>query len=296
MNFRIGSLGRELSYSLRRSPSLFIGTLVTILISLTFLGGGLVVREAVNEATVRWQDGVEFIVFMNPEASAAEIDAVSVKLTASPEIESFNFLDKQAAFTEFQSIFSENPQIRDSVSIDDMPPSFRVAPLNPDSVVVEELASSYRNDPGVFQVVAAVDTIRQIEEFTNDINWVFTVVGLLLLGSALLLVYNTIRTTIFARRREVEVMRLVGASNWYIRLPFMSEGILQGLIGGLLTLPFLQWWNRFLSNLGQDGLALLSDLHAPERDMLWIWLVMAGLGALIGALASTVALSRFLDV
>ncbi len=296
MNFRIGNLGRELSYSIRRSPSLFIGTLVTILISLTFLGGGLVVREAVNQATERWQDDVEFIVFMNPEASPAEINAISSKLDANPEIERHNYVNKEAAFEEFQNIFRDSEQIRDIVSAEEMPPSFRIVPQNPDSEVVEELADQFRADPGVFEVVAAVDTIRQIENVTNSINWVFTVVGLLLLVSALLLVYNTIRTTIFARRREVEVMRLVGASNWYIRVPFMAEGVLQGLLGGLLTLPFLWRWNTFLSRLGGDGLALFDNLEAPRADMMLIWLGMTALGVLIGAIASTVALSRFLDV
>jgi len=113
----------------------------------------------------------------------------------------------------------------------------------------------------------------------------------------LLLVYNTIRTTIFARRREVEVMRLVGASNWYIRVPFMIEGTLQGLLGGALTLPILQLWNNVLSDIGSgDGLALLADLRAPDQTVIMIWLAMTALGAVIGMVASVVALSRFLDV
>ncbi len=296
MNFRIGNLGRELSYSIRRSPSLFIGTLVTILISLTVLGGGLVVREAVNEATARWQDDVEFIVFMDPEASAPEINAISASLSSNPEIDRFQFVDKEAAFLEFQTLFSNSEQLADSLSVQDMPVSFRVVPVDPDAAIVETLADDYREQAGVLDVAAAVDTIRQIEGITGKINQVFTVVGLLLLLSALLLVYNTIRTTIFARRREVEVMRLVGASNWYIRAPFMTEGVLQGLLGGLITYPFLLWWNGFLSNLEEDGLALFASLQAPSGDMLWIWLLMTALGAVIGAIASTVALSRFLDV
>lgn len=297
MNFRVGNLFREVTYSLRRSPSLFIGTLGTILISLTFVGGGFVVRAAVDSATERWRDGVEFIVFMSPDATAAETDSVSNKLLANPEIERFTFVNKQEAFDEFQEMFRDSDQIRDSVTVDDLPPSFRIVPRNPESDVVEALADGFRDDPGVFEVVAAVDTIQDIEEFTDDLNFVFTVVGLLLLISATLLVYNTIRITIFARRREVEVMRLVGASNWYIRVPFMTEGVLQGLAGGALTYVFLQWWNNFLAGLGEgDSFTLLADLRAPADAMLLIWIGMTAIGALIGAIASAVALSRFLDV
>jgi len=297
MNFRIGNLFRELSYSLRRSPSLFIGTLLTISISLLALGGGIILSQAVDSATDRWKDGVEFIVFLNPDANEAETNAVTNKLNSSPEIDRFTFVDKEAAFIEFQRIFSDSDQIRDSVAVADMPPSFRIVPNNPESSVVEQLADGFRDDPGVFEVVAAVDTIQDIEDISEKFNRIFVVAGFALLISALLLVYNTIRTTIFARRREVEVMRLVGASNWYIRVPFMIEGVLQGLLGGALTLPIFRLWNNALSDIGNDGgLALLADLRAPDQNVFWIWLLMTALGAFIGMAASVLALSRFLDV
>jgi len=298
MNFRIGNLFRELSYSLRRSPSLFIGTLLTISISLLALGGGLVLGQAVDAATDRWKDDVEFIVFLNPDATDAEETAIVGTLNASPEIELFTFVDKEAAFVEFQTMFRDQDHVRDAVTVEDMPPSFRVVPVNPESNVVETLADGFRDDPGVFEVAAAVDTIKDIERFSNKINRIFIVVGFALLMSALLLVYNTIRTTIFARRREVEVMRLVGASNWYIRLPFMIEGVLQGLLGGAITYWILRAWNNVLSDIGagDEGLALLTNLRAPDEAVLWIWLAMTALGAVIGMVASVVALSRFLDV
>ena len=280
-----------------RSPSLFIGTLLIIFVSLLMLGGGLVLRQAVDSATDRWKDGVEFIVFLNPDASNAEEDSVTAKLGSSPEIDTFTFVDKEATFLEFQTMFRDSDQIRQSVAVEDMPPSFRVVPVNPAADVVETLADGFRNDPGVFEVVAAVDTIQDIERVSSGINNVLSFVGVVLLVAALLLVYNTIRTTIFARRREVEVMRLVGASNWYIRVPFMIEGILQGLLGGLITLPIFQAWNNQLSDIGSgDGFALLADLRAPDPDVFFIWISMTTLGAVIGMVASVVALSRFLDV
>lgn len=297
MNFRVGNIFRELSYSLRRNPSLFLGTLLVILVSLLILGSGLVVRSSVENATARWKDDVEFIVFLNPDSSQVEIDAVSGKLDANPEIDGHTFVNKQEAFVEFQSLFQESDQIRESVTVDDMPPSFRVVPRNAESSVVEALADGFRDEPGVFQVVAAIDTIRAIENIGEDLNQRFLMLGIGLLLAATLLVYNTIRTTIFSRRREVEVMRLVGASNWYIRIPFMIEGVLQGLIAGLLTLPGLRVVNNFLSSLGdQQSLNLLDGLRAPSRSVLIVWIFMTALGAIIGAIASAVALSRYLDV
>lgn len=297
MNFRIGNMLRELSYSLRRNPSLFLGTLLVIFISLLILGSGLVVRSAVENATARWKDGVEFIVFLNPDSSQAEIGAVETKLTANPEIDGFKFINKQDAFVEFQALFQESDQIRESVAVDDMPPSFRVVPRNAESSVVEALADGFRDEPGVFEVVAAIDTIQAIENVADRVDRIFLVSGIFLLLAATLLVYNTIRTTIFSRRREVEVMRLVGASNWYIRIPFMVEGVLQGLIGGALTGLVYGGVNNFLSSLGnEESLNLFEGLRAPSSDIVMIWIMMTALGAIIGAIASAIALSRYLDV
>ena len=297
MNFRVGNIFRELSYSLRRNPSLFIGTLGAIAISLLILGSAFVVREAVSNATQRWADGVEFIVFLNPDASQIEIDAINAKISANPEIAGASFVNKQQAFDEFNSLFQDSEQMRQVVSVDDMPPSFRVVPLNTDSTVVEALADGFRADPGVFEVVAAIDTIEAIEKVGDRLNNGFLLLGVILLIAATLLVYNTIRTTIFSRRREIEVMRLVGASNWYIRIPFMFEGVLQGLFAGLVTFFGYREVNNFLASLGEDeNLTLLEGLRAPEGDVFTIWVAMIIVRVVTGAIASAIALSRYLDV
>lgn len=297
MNFRIGNLFRELWYSLRRNPSLFIGTLLTIWVSMSVLGFSLVLRSAVDTATTRWQDGVEFIVFMNPDVTDAETSSIEAKLTSSPEIDRWTFFDKTDAYEEFQNMFRDNDPTLEAVDVEDMPPSFRIVPLTPESDVVEQLADGFRRSPGVFEVAAAVDRIQDIENGSRGISGFLLFVGFALLLAALLLVYNTIRTTIFARRREVEVMQLVGASNWYIRVPFMIEGVLTGALGGALTLPFFRWVNDQLGKLGSsDGLALLRNLRSPDETVFWIWVGMTALGAVIGMVASVIALSRFLDV
>ena len=194
MNFRIGNLFRELSYSLRRSfQPLSSARCSPSLISMTVLGAGLVLSAAVETATDRWKDGVEFIVFLNPDASEAETSSVTNKLNSSPEIDRFTFVDKEAAFVEFQSMFRDSDQIRESVAVADMPPSFRIVPESPESDVVETLADGFRDDPGVFEVVAAVDTIKDIENGSARINRIFLIVGLALacVGVAACLQHNS---------------------------------------------------------------------------------------------------------
>jgi cell division transport system permease protein len=110
-----------------------------------------------------------------------------------------------------------------------MPSSFRCTPTTPNNVFVVE--TSFTGQPGVLTVTAPEQQVRQMEKVIRIAQWVFVGLAGILLISATVLILNTIRMAIFARRREVAVMKLVGATNWFIRIPFISEGFFQGLIG-----------------------------------------------------------------
>jgi len=299
MNIRLTYVMRELLYSLRRNSTLFIATLVTVTVSLTTLGGGLLVREAVKSATSLWQGDIEFIVFMNPEASAAQDDAIRARLDPSnnPEISDFRYFDQEDAFKEFQELFEDSPELIENVTVDVLPPSYRVVPVNSDAYVIEALADQFRTQPGVRRVVLATDVIRALQDTSNAISTFVLIMSLALLLAAFLLVFNTIRTAIFARRREIEVMRLVGASNVYIRFPFLVEGTLQGLVGGLLSLPILWFANSQAADFADpDALRLLQGFIVDNGTVLNIGLGMVAVGAVIGAFSSMIAITRFLDV
>lgn len=299
MNIRLTYVMRELLYSLRRNSTLFIATLVTVTVSLTTLGGGLLVREAVKSATSLWQGDIEFIIFMNPEASSAQDDAIRARLDPAnnAEISDFRYFDQEAAFMEFQELFEDSPELIENVTVDVLPPSYRVVPVNSDAFVIEALADQFRTQPGVRRVVLATDVIRALQDTSNAISTFVLIMSLALLLAAFLLVFNTIRTAIFARRREIEVMRLVGASNVYIRFPFLVEGTLQGLVGGLLSLPILWFANSQAADFADpDALRLLQGFIVDNGTVLNIGLGMVAVGAVIGAFSSMIAITRFLDV
>lgn len=301
MNIRLMYVMRELGYSLRRNSTLFIATLVTVTVSLTTLGGGLLVREAVKSATSRWQGDIEFIVFMNADATAAQDDAIRSRLTNNPEIADFTYVDQQAAFEEFQELFEDSPDLIENVTVDVLPPSYRVVPLNSDADVIEALADQFRSQPGVRRVVLATDVIRELQDTSNAVSLFVLVMSLALLVAAFLLVFNTIRTAIFARRREIEVMRLVGASNWYIRFPFLVEGTLQGLVGGLISIPVLWFANMRAAQFADPdeqtaALTLLQGFIVETGTVFNIGVGMVLIGAVIGAVSSMIAITRFLDV
>jgi len=303
MLVRIGYVFRELWYSLRRNPSLFFGTLITIAVSLTLLGVGLLVFRSVEQATERWQGDIEFIVFMNADASEAQNEAIVSILDNNNEVRKWDYYDQDRAFEEFLELFADNQTMRDSVTKEVLPPSYRVTPTNVAPDVVAGLADQFQTKPGVKKVVLATEVLRQLENISSKVQTVLLVSAAILGGAALLLVFNTIRTAIFAQRREIEVMRLVGASNWYIRFPFLVEGVLQGVFGGLVCLPALLALNSLAADFaGSDvedpeaaAFTLLEAFVVDGGEVAQIGILMAIIGAVFGAIASMIAVSRYLD-
>jgi cell division transport system permease protein len=163
---------------------------------------------------------------------------------------------------------------------------------------VRSLSEQFRSLPGVEDVALAEDEFQVISTLSQFIRVVTLVMSIVLLIVAVGLIWNTIRTAMFARRREIEVMKLVGATNWFIRIPFMLEGLLQGLLGALAACGGLWVLNSAWTN-GVAGFKPgtgISSLIVPSSFLSSVMLSMLVLGAIVGAVGSAIAASRFLDV
>jgi cell division transport system permease protein len=295
---RIAYAFRETGSNLRRNFTLTAASLITVVVSLTLVGVSLLIRQAVDNALVRWKGGVEFIVFMKPDATADQLAAVNRDLDENPQVKSVRFVDKPEAYEEFKTLFPDSPELTESLQIEQMPPSYRVVPLTDDSTVVGALGTQFEGKPGVFAVEyskEALDWLRSISRFLG--------VGLIiaagvLLVAAVLLIWNTIRTAIFARRREVEVMKLVGATNWFIRVPFMLEGLVQGIVGAIAACVGVWSLNAFWKSRVIDGIEQeqLKALVVSAGELQFVFIVVLVVGALAGAIGSAVAVTRYLQV
>ncbi len=295
---RIAYAFRETGSNLRRNFTLTAASLITVVVSLTLVGVSLLIRQAVDNALVRWKGGVEFIVFMKPDATADQLAAVNRDLDENPQVKSVRFVDKPEAYEEFKTLFPDSPELTESLQIEQMPPSYRVVPLTDDSTVVGALGTQFEGKPGVFAVEyskEALDWLRSISRFLG--------VGLIiaagvLLVAAVLLIWNTIRTAIFARRREVEVMKLVGATNWFIRVPFMLEGLVQGIVGAVAACIGVWSLNAFWKSRVIDGIEQeqLKALVVSASELQFVFIVVLVVGALAGAIGSAVAVTRYLQV
>ena len=298
MIYRFWYFFRETGVSLWRNLSLTLAAILTVGISLSLVGTSLLVREGAERATAQFQEGVEFIVFMNADATPEQDAAIRDVLDTSPAISGFAYVDKLAAYEEFRGLFSDKPELLDSVTPDVMPPSYRIVPADPDSANVAELARQFSAQPGVREVATATDAIRQIEDFSTRVSQVLLVAAVVLVAVSALLILNTVFTAIGARRGEIEVMKLVGATNWFVRIPFMLEGTIHGLIGAALAIPALFLVeDQVLSYFQESDVVPLFRGFAVPAGYVWdvsVWLLL--LGGAVGMFGSAVAVTRYLDV
>ena len=298
MALKVDYVARETGRNLVRNPLLSLATIVVVVVAVALVGGSLLIRQAVDNATERWQGGIEFIIYMNPEASAEQIDAVNRALDEAPPVDSFTYLDKDAAYAEYRELFEEDsPELVDAVTPEVLPTSFKVKPVNPEPEVVDALVQQFTGQSGVYKVVAATDAIRSIERISNIMSTGIALVAMVLTGAALLFIGFTIQTAVFSRRREIEVMKLVGATNWFIRIPFMLEGIIQGVIGAIFGILGVHGLDRFLDNVVSDpGLGIFTNFSVANGDVLATSIALFIGAVIITAIASAIAVSFYVNV
>ncbi len=290
---------REMWASLSRNLTLTVAAVITSTVSLFLFGMTLLIQEGFDNQLSEWTGGVEMIVYVKHGATPDQITYLEgALLSQTSVIESAVFCDEACSADTARTLFAGDPGALEQL-LPGIPSLFRVTPIDQDSgAVLRSLKAEFESLPNVVDVKTpdeAVETLSELKSFFGVRTLVMSVV--LLLASALL-IWNTIRTAMFARRREIEVMKLVGATNWFIRLPFMLEGLLQGIAGASLGSAFLLFvnddWTKgvrgFPDNSGLAGFVV------TDSYPVWVCFWMIVLGALVGAIGSATAASRFLDV
>ena len=246
MALRVEYLVRETGTNLWRNISLTVAAVLTVAVCLTMLGVSLLIGYGADSLTTQWKGGIEFIVFMRPEATPEQDAAVRKAIEESDRVKNFTYLDQTAAYEEFKELFSDKPELIDSVTPEVLPPSYRVVPVDPNPDEVATLGAQFEDAPGVREVRYATEALRNLEDLTNSIKNGLTVAAVVLLVVAVLLILNTISTAMASRRREIEVMKLVGATNWFIRVPFLLEGLFHGIFGAGLAVGGMAAVNQII--------------------------------------------------
>lgn len=294
MPISVDYFAKETASNLWRNRLMTIAAVLTVAVSLSLVGAALLLKQGAANAEVDWQRGTQVAVWMQPSATASQTTAVGEQLGAMPYVHSCVYRSKAFDYNEARHLLT--PDEFASLTPQAMPTSFRCVPSQPsDAQLVIQRFNGY---PGVRDVTAPLQQIHTMEETITVLQWVFISIAIVLLLSAAMLILNTIRMAIFARRREVSVMKLVGATNSFIRIPFMSEGMVQGLVGSLAAALIVFGLHTLLNHLGNPNNpnAVLTQMRMSGWEVLGTDAVVVAVGILIGSLGSGIAIRRFLDV
>ncbi|MEX2465181.1 MAG: permease-like cell division protein FtsX [Gaiellaceae bacterium] len=280
----------EAARSLTTNVSTTIAATLTVLIAMFLFGLVIALGSWVNSYTGKVKEGVVVKVFFDQTASEQQLDAVRARLVADPDVKSVDLVTKEEAL---ELMRRRAPELTRNLTSNPFGHAYTVIPK--DANQVSAIADRLEPAP------VGVDKVTYEEETTERVLLVAKVLGIIILtGSVLLLVAstiliaNTIRLSIYARRREIEVMKLVGATNWFVRGPFMLEGVICGLVGSLVAVILLLVAKR----VALDAIPVLDRARADADALAFplTALILIGLSLLIGAAGSGVTLHRFLRV
>jgi cell division transport system permease protein len=297
---KLGFFVRESIRALKRNAVPSFAAMATVLVTVLILGVFIPVVQATTGAANEVRDRVIADVFLKTGASDRDVQRVRNLLeNETPHVASVDYISKEQAYARERE---RNSEAYDLLAANPLPDTFRVTPDSPDNISKVRNALSPIGPTGERTVVdPAIDEVNNREEDTNKILSVTRVVKLttallagLLVIASILLIANTIRLSLYARRREVEVMKLVGATDWFIRWPFVLEGVMVGALGGLVAVLLLGVFKVAVI----DPLAAEYALIAAPQTMNFPLLVAVLLGAAIAvsAAGSGISLRRFLRV
>jgi cell division transport system permease protein len=295
---QFGFFLKEALRGLSRSSAPALAATLTVLLTALVLGVFIPIVQATTGTANEVRGRVVVDVFIEEGATAQERQRLRSAIESTRNVKSVEFISKSEALERAQAknpkAFKEGSEL---LGANPLPASFRVTPEDPDrlSAIVDRLA------PNGEPQLAAIDEVRNREEDTDKILSATGLVKILTAGLAALLVFasialiaNTIRLSIFARRREVEVMKLVGATNWFIRWPFVIEGVIVGFMGGVLAVLLLTIAKETFIDPLSDRFALLAAPDTIDFPLLIVLLLIACVA--VSAAGSGITLRRFLRV
>ena len=294
----------EIGIGLRRNLTMTVAVVVTVAISLALFGSGLLIRKQVETLKDFWYDMVEVSVYLCGELSqAASCNGAAVSdeqrrqidadLRAMPAVQEVFYESQQQAYDRFREEYEDSPDLVENVTVDALPESYRVKLRDPTQF--EVIASAFDGRPGVEEVQDQKALLQPFFNVLNKLQAVALIIAAVQVLAAVLLISNTIRVAAFSRRRETGIMRLVGASNLYIQLPFLLEGVLAGLVGAAFASGALLALKEFLIDR-QLRPTFAFTAFVGWGDVLAILPVLFLTGALLAGLSSFVTLRRHLRV
>jgi cell division transport system permease protein len=291
----------ELGTGLRRNVTMTVAVIVTVWISLVLFGMGLLVRSEVDLVKGFWYDKVQIAVFLcndvgsSPQCADGAVSGgqkaeIEQALKTSPEVSKVFHETQDQAYARYREIYKDSATA-DIVKPGDLQESFRVSLKNPQEY--EGVRSAVEGLPGVFSVQDSREVLEPLFKGLNGLQWISIGLAGGLLIAGVLQISNTIRLTVFSRRREIGIMRLVGASNFYIQLPFIVESMVAALAGAALACLSVAFTPYVTARLRTD-IRVVPWIGWEETFA--VMPILVGVGILLAVVASFVTLRKYLTV
>jgi cell division transport system permease protein len=289
---RFESLFRETTSGLRRNGLVAFAAISTTFIALLLFGLALLISRQVNLMIEATTGNVEVAVYLSDPVNPDTVESLTAKLTELPVVANVDYETKDEACERFKTLFANQQALVNNVDCDALPASLRVKLDDPEQY--EQVEAVLKGQPGIDRIVDQSRFLDRLFSVTRVFRVGVLLVSFVMLISAAVLIANTVRMGLFARRKEIAIMKLVGATNWRIRLPFLVEGLVESLIGATAAILFLFGMKVAFINPLYDTVEFVPWVTNTDVIALVPWLLLAG--GLVAVLASLVGMRRFLDV
>ena len=294
MRFDLGFFLREAFKNMLLNPLMSITAVTTTAVCVLILGVGMLVNAHVEGIINRIGQDVTITAFFPEDVSQERADEVHSSVEGYPEVSQVTYVSQEEALERFRSTLSDQPEILEGLPSDVLPASIEIqlADSRSSDAVAEKLQAEGFAEGDLLYNQKTIDNLNQA---TSYVVWALRGATALFFVASVLLIFNTIRLSIFARRKEIEVMKLVGASDSFVRTPFLFEGLVQGLIGASVAALLVVWVNSVFVAWAQYELPFI-PISSNAISTVFLLLVLIAVGVVVGIAGSAFSVRRFLKI
>ena len=277
--------------NMRRAPLLVFATIIAVLVSSFLVFTTLSARSIVENNTLRWQNGIHVVVFLDDRVTTTAHKQLETSLENYPEVRTVDYFSKQEAEEEFKVLFKDQPELLAEVDYKILPASLRINLNDPSDykLIIERLDGN----PAVKEIRTSGEAIERLLSLTDTLVISASAFALLIGFAAFILIINTLRLAAYSKKKEIKIMRLIGASSTYIRLPFIFEAVVESLIGTSIAVGF--GWALIEYSKSSVVADSIFDINISDDYLIFLTLSLLMFSLIFGLFASFVGIRKALN-
>ena len=277
--------------NMRRTPLLVFATIIAVLVSSFLVFTTLSARSIVENNTIRWQNGIHVVVFLDDRVTTTAHKQLQESLESYPEVRTVDYFSKLEAQEEFKALFKDQPELLAEVDYEILPSSLRINLNDPSNynLIIERL----EGNPAVKEIRTSGEAIERLLSLTDTLVISASAFAILIGFAAFILIINTLRLAAYAKKKEIKIMRLIGASSTYIRLPFIFEAVIESLIGTSIAVGF--GWAVIEYSKNSVVAESIFDITISDDYLIFLTLSLLMFSLVFGLFASFVGIRKALN-